>query len=164
MRIDFTDSSCVNRKPPYSGGFYLSTGPIVDFLKIRMIRDTLKYTLKTSKLAEDVASRRITPCNHEMILERVRGIEPLSLAWKAAALPLSYTRAGVDLTRRAGGLNPPRRLASPCSESPCSTAVCGRFRALTGADSLPILMFPSTMKGGDPVSYTKRCHLAGIAR
>jgi hypothetical protein len=37
-------------------------------------------------------------------------------------------------------------------------------RPLTCADSLPILRFPSTMKGGDPVSYTKRCHLAGIAR
>jgi hypothetical protein len=35
---------------------------------------------------------------------------------------------------------------------------------LTLADSMPILMFPSTTKGGDPVSYTKRCHLAGIAR
>jgi hypothetical protein len=42
-------------------------------------------------------------------LERVKGIEPSYSAWKAAALPLSYTRAGVDLTRRAGGLNPPRR-------------------------------------------------------
>src|SRR6476659_17329 len=40
-------------------------------------------------------------------LERVKGIEPSYSAWKAAALPLSYTRAGVDLTRRAGGLNPP---------------------------------------------------------
>jgi hypothetical protein len=35
---------------------------------------------------------------------------------------------------------------------------------LTGDDSLPIVRFPSTTKGGDPVSYTKRCHLAGIAR
>jgi hypothetical protein len=35
---------------------------------------------------------------------------------------------------------------------------------LTWGQTLPILMFPSTMKGGDPVSYTKRCHLAGIAR
>ena len=42
-------------------------------------------------------------------LERVEGIEPSYSAWKAAALPLSYTRAGVELTRRAGGLNPPRR-------------------------------------------------------
>ena len=40
-------------------------------------------------------------------MERVKGIEPSYSAWKAAALPLSYTRAGVDLTRRAGGLNPP---------------------------------------------------------
>ena len=38
-------------------------------------------------------------------LERVKGIEPSYSAWKAAALPLSYTRAGVHLTRRAGGLN-----------------------------------------------------------
>jgi hypothetical protein len=36
--------------------------------------------------------------------------------------------------------------------------------ALTGRDFLPILGSPSTTKGGDPVSYTKRCHLAGIAR
>jgi hypothetical protein len=35
---------------------------------------------------------------------------------------------------------------------------------LTSGDSLPILTFPPTMKGGDPVSFTKRCHLAGIAR
>ena len=93
-------------------------------------------------------------------MERVKGIEPSYSAWKAAALPLSYTRGGVELTRRAGGLNPPR--AAPF-EHPA-----GRFEAgpgpLTGADSSPILMFPSTMKGGDPVSFTKRCHLAGIAR
>ena len=40
-------------------------------------------------------------------LERVKGIEPSYSAWKAAALPLSYTRVGDELTRRAGGLNPP---------------------------------------------------------
>jgi hypothetical protein len=28
-----------------------------------------------------------------MLLERVKGIEPSYSAWKAAALPLSYTRA-----------------------------------------------------------------------
>jgi hypothetical protein len=28
------------------------------------------------------------------ILERVKGIEPSSSAWKAVALPLSYTRVG----------------------------------------------------------------------
>src|SRR3981189_568892 len=95
-----------------------------------------------------------------ILLERVKGIEPSYSAWKAAALPLSYTRAGVELTRRAGGLNPPCRLrpnilgnGPPAGSGP-----------LTAADSPPILMFPSTMKGGDPVSFTKRCHLAGIAR
>ena len=30
----------------------------------------------------------------EQVLERVKGIEPSSSAWKAVALPLSYTRAG----------------------------------------------------------------------
>jgi hypothetical protein len=39
------------------------------------------------------------------VLERVKGIEPSYSAWKAAALPLSYTRVGCDLTRRAAGLN-----------------------------------------------------------
>jgi hypothetical protein len=38
-----------------------------------------------------------------LILERVKGIEPSSSAWKAVALPLSYTRSlnfkGVDRQR-----------------------------------------------------------------
>ena len=38
-------------------------------------------------------------------LERVKGIEPSYSAWKAAALPLSYTRAEDELTRRRGRLN-----------------------------------------------------------
>ncbi|EFO29157.1 conserved hypothetical protein [Roseibium sp. TrichSKD4] len=33
------------------------------------------------------------------MMERVKGIEPSSSAWKAAALPLSYTRAP-DLKRK----------------------------------------------------------------
>ena len=97
-------------------------------------------------------------------MERVKGIEPSYSAWKAAALPLSYTRAGDELTRRAGGLNPPCALYSLFKTAlfpPAPTPVRG---PLTGADSPPILIFPSTMKGGDPVSFTKRCHLAGIAR
>ena len=43
----------------------------------------------------------------ERRLERVKGIEPSYSAWKAAALPLSYTRAGDQLSRRASGLNRP---------------------------------------------------------
>ncbi len=82
-------------------------------------------------------------------LERVKGIEPSYSAWKAAALPLSYTRVPTDpLSRRIGGLNLLR----------------ARSLALTGPRPPPILKAPSTTKGGDPVSYTKRCHLAGIAR
>src|SRR5881392_3345073 len=100
---------------------------------------------------------------HLKAMERVKGIEPSYSAWKAAALPLSYTRAGADLTRRAGGLNPPRGPLFSVQNGlgPPTPAGPG---PLTGADSPPILMFPSTMKGGDPVSLTKRCHLAGIAR
>jgi hypothetical protein len=108
-------------------------------------------------------------------MERVKGIEPSYSAWKAAALPLSYTRAwGDHLTRHAGGLNyqgtveklpgnRQMRLWPPIKQA--------RFRPesaplhpLTATDSLPILLFPQTTKGGDPVSLTKRCHLAGIAR
>src|ERR1700728_4994630 len=37
-------------------------------------------------------------------------------------------------------------------------------RTLTRVAFRPILRFPSIAKGGDPVSYSKRCHLAGIAR
>ncbi len=36
-------------------------------------------------------------------MERVRGIEPPSLAWEARALPLSYTRGGQN-SRRNGNL------------------------------------------------------------
>lgn len=42
-------------------------------------------------------------------MERVKGIEPSYSAWKAAALPLSYTRATGSLTRPDGGLNCPER-------------------------------------------------------
>jgi hypothetical protein len=39
-------------------------------------------------------------------LERVKGIEPSYSAWKAAALPLSYTRIATDhLSRRIRRLN-----------------------------------------------------------
>jgi hypothetical protein len=184
-------------------------------------------------------------------LERVKGIEPSYSAWKAAALPLSYTRVGAihyhagpaasTSMRRIGpldkapanGLSEPapialgrthrvrelddfelepvaavaghrlsrrqhqrgRRsgLASAASDAAAtmvaSAASAPRSRSaslrtppvrsmttrrflrmrrradpLTCSDSMLILMEPSTMKGGDPVSYTKRCHLAGIAR
>jgi hypothetical protein len=40
-----------------------------------------------------------------ILLERVEGIEPSYSAWKAAALPLSYTRVPRQVTRCAAGLN-----------------------------------------------------------
>jgi len=39
-----------------------------------------------------------------------------------------------------------------------------RFSPLTNPKAAPILAVSSTTKGGDPVSHSKRCHLAGIAR
>ena len=48
-----------------------------------------------------------------LILERVKGIEPSYSAWKAAALPLSYTRIVTDpLSRHAGRLNRHARLGA----------------------------------------------------
>jgi hypothetical protein len=44
-------------------------------------------------------------------LERVKGIEPSSSAWKAVALPLSYTRAGNS--RQTSVI---RSLASPMTD------------------------------------------------
>jgi len=55
---------------------------------------------------------------------------------------LSYTRAGVELTRRAGGLNPPR----PAPFKHPAGRAHGRSGPLTGADSPPILVFPSTQR------------------
>src|ERR1700749_303160 len=103
-------------------------------------------------------------------LERVKGIEPSYSAWKAAALPLSYTRMTHHLSFRADGLNrgdAVRTVLSFHRFGPKKTAVpatCGRPRALTRDGAIPIMASPSTTKGGDPVSLTKRCHLAGIAR
>jgi hypothetical protein len=34
----------------------------------------------------------VSPINFPKLLERVKGIEPSQPAWKAGALPLSYTR------------------------------------------------------------------------
>ena len=104
----------------------------------------------------------------KFLLERAKGIEPSYSAWKAAALPLSYTRAPTDpLSRRIDGLNLLCAVSrgSEFDIRPPEKEVrrIGPL-ALTGRRPPPILKAPSTTKGGDPVSYTKRCHLAGIAR
>ena len=49
-------------------------------------------------------------------LERVKGIEPSYSAWKAAALPLSYTRSGVSLHARPKGEGPGPFMAIPAGE------------------------------------------------
>jgi hypothetical protein len=50
----------------------------------------------------DAGEGQVKPSNHwGKKLERVPGIEPGYSAWKAAALPLSYTRADPEYTIRA---------------------------------------------------------------
>ena len=55
-------------------------------------------------------------------LERVKGIEPSSAAWEAAALPLSYTRAHGDGQMCRGRILPPHPSVGQC-ESCSSTPV-----------------------------------------
>ena len=57
-------------------------------------------------------------------LERVKGIEPSYSAWKAAALPLSYTRVVSDLTWPGAGLNRP----ASCKMLPFPDLCRGRRR------------------------------------
>jgi hypothetical protein len=48
--------------------------------------------------------------------KRVEGIEPSSLAWKAIALPLSYTRAGIRLG--SAGFEPAKAEPSDLQSDP----------------------------------------------
>src|SRR6202051_1607537 len=96
-------------------------------------------------------------------LERVKGIEPSYSSWKAAALPLSYTRVVRSPNTAGSPPQPPSAALPGLRTGPVPPDFAGQV-ALTAADSAPILGFPQPTKGGDPVSYTKRCHLAGIAR
>jgi hypothetical protein len=64
-------------------------------------------------------------------LERVKGIEPSYSAWKAAALPLSYTRA-LAMDYHAAH-------AASTADAALTVARRARLRPLTPADSLLIL-------------------------
>ena len=64
-------------------------------------------------------------------MERVKGIEPSSVAWEATALPLSYTRAVPDKSMRrsgqkaTGGTGPP---AASGFRRPCAAPRQGALR------------------------------------
>jgi hypothetical protein len=49
-------------------------------------------------IAKHVVIQRLSERANFQALERVKGIEPSSSAWKAVALPLSYTRIAVHHT------------------------------------------------------------------
>ena len=79
--------------------------------------------------------------------ERVTGIEPAPPAWKAGALPLSYTRGAASLAT----LHFHGRLAHGASHEKAST---GRFRSNQKSPSAPARLRPihrgATQSLGDP--------------
>src|ERR1700719_1043633 len=62
-----------------------------------------------------------------VVLERVKGIEPSSSAWKAVALPLSYTR--FEITEDGGRMS--TRAICPLSSSVLCRALGGGGRTRT---------------------------------
>ena len=59
--------------------------------------DKLDHLLKAQAVRDHERLAKAAPLPALKPLERVKGIEPSSSAWKAVALPLSYTRAGILL-------------------------------------------------------------------
>ena len=55
--------------------------------------DKLDHLLKAQAVRDHERLAKAAPLPALKPLERVKGIEPSSSAWKAVALPLSYTRA-----------------------------------------------------------------------
>ena len=81
-----------------------------------------------------LATGREPPESLTVKMERVKGIEPSSLAWEAKALPLSYTRRRMPIPARSGVRTRHDRevQASSAWERPCaSSAVAGRARCPT---------------------------------
>jgi hypothetical protein len=70
---------------------------------------TLKTILHNSYTGNfrDILSPNINGLDKSKDLERVKGIEPSSLAWEAKALPLSYTRDGVPIIGACALVEPP---------------------------------------------------------
>src|ERR1700752_4477076 len=96
--------------------------------------------------AERSSRRRSSACFAKRWLERVKGIEPSYSAWKAAALPLSYTRVLGDLTRRATGLNRPARCkVSPVPAWDSAFGLCGPPRNDGDGDSLNLGRFAASI-------------------
>ncbi len=75
-------------------------------------RATLFGGVKRARTSDPLLVRQmLSQLSYNPILERVKGIEPSQLAWKARTLPLSYTRI-----LSTSGIEPPTRgFSDPCS-------------------------------------------------
>ena len=79
----------------------------------------------TSTCDRRICQTELYHCANPSVLERVKGIEPSSPAWKAGALPLSYTRVITSVVL------PPA--LSPAGSS-CSAGLSGECRIRTYED------------------------------
>src|SRR5665213_1404958 len=87
-------------------------------------------------------------------LERVKGIEPSSSAWKAVALPLSYTRLRQSF-RRASPPDLGSRLAEPERPSGAKAGGRGRTRTYEGIAS-GFTVRPLCRSGHSPKTVAQR--------
>ena len=82
------------------------SGASTDKLIAKMRRPSEARAQRGVGVREINYSRERSELGMREIMERVKGIEPSSLAWKAIALPLSYTRifVGPSDAHKASGL------------------------------------------------------------
>ena len=69
----------------------------------RSLDQGAKIQTLTQALNAPIKGLKHSNATHTGILERLEGIEPSYSAWKAAALPLSYTRLRRSLCQAVGG-------------------------------------------------------------
>ena len=85
---------------PLLGSIALKFGP-TDYCALMLFGFVCVSFVATGSLLNGLAM--LLRFENSRGLERVPGIEPGYSAWKAAALPLSYTRGGLDPKQRNGG-------------------------------------------------------------
>ena len=84
------------------------------------------------RLSRDLRGSAFGPPFCDAKLERVKGIEPSSSAWKAAALPLSYTRMSPAFIDASSGVASRRELPPSCAAPHAKAGGGGRTRTYEG--------------------------------